>query len=101
MPIWYWAISDPEDLYGLANLGLFTVDTLGEAFAVTAIGLALAPPALSLARGCAMAHAGLAPRVLGPPPDAESAEEHDQGSRSATGASFRWPEARLGGPKER
>jgi hypothetical protein len=66
MPLWYWAISDPEDLYGLTNLGLITVDTLGEAFAVAAIGLALAPLALLLARGCAMAHAALAARGLGP-----------------------------------
>jgi uncharacterized membrane protein YdfJ with MMPL/SSD domain len=66
MPIWYWAISDPQGQYGLTNLGLFTVDTLGEALAATAIGLALAPLALLLARGCATAHAGLAARLLSP-----------------------------------
>jgi hypothetical protein len=70
MPIWYWAISDPHAQYGLTNLGLFTVDTLGEAFALTAIGLALAPLALLLARGCAGLHAGLAARLLGPSPGA-------------------------------
>lgn len=68
MPIWYRAISDPHAQHGLTNLGLFTVDTLGEAFAATAIGLALAPLALLLARGCATAHAGLAARILGPSP---------------------------------
>lgn len=67
MPIWYWAISDPGGQYGLTNLGLLTVDTLGEAVAATAIGLALAPLALLLARGCATAHAALAARMLGPP----------------------------------
>jgi hypothetical protein len=67
MPIWYWAISDPGGQYGLTNLGLLTVDTLGEAIAATAIGLALAPLALLLARGCATAHAALAARMLGPP----------------------------------
>jgi Putative sensor len=66
MPIWYWAISAPDDLYGLTNLGLFTVDTFGEALAVTAIGLALVPLALLLARGCATAHAALAARILAP-----------------------------------
>jgi hypothetical protein len=66
MPIWYWAISDPGGQYGLTNLGLFTVDTLGKALAVTAIGLALAPLALLLARGCATAHAAFAARILSP-----------------------------------
>ena len=65
LPIWYWAISDPEDQYGLTNLGLFTVDTFGEALAVAAVGLALVPPALLLARGCATAHAALAAHILG------------------------------------
>lgn len=65
MPIWFWAISDPHAQYGLTNVGVFTVDTFGEALAMTAIGLALAPVALLLARGCAMAHAALAARILG------------------------------------
>jgi hypothetical protein len=68
MPLWYWAISDPEAQSGITNLGLFTVDTLGKALATTAIGLALAPLALLLARGCATAHAELAARLLGEPP---------------------------------
>ena len=67
MPIWYWAISDPDSQYGLTNLGLFTVDTFGEALAAAGIGLALIPIALLLARGCATAHAALAARVLSPP----------------------------------
>jgi uncharacterized membrane protein YdfJ with MMPL/SSD domain len=66
MPIWYWAVSDPHGQYGLTNLGLFTVDTLGEALAATAIGLALVPLALLLAHGCASTHAGLAARILSP-----------------------------------
>jgi Putative sensor len=74
LPIWYWAISDPGGQYGLTNLGLFTVDTLGEAVAAAAIGLALAPLALLLARGCATAHAGLAARVLSPPRGLDAAE---------------------------
>src|SRR5215207_9177283 len=67
MPIWYWAISDPHGQYGLTNLGLSTVDTLGEAFALAGIGLVLAPIALVLAHGCATAHAALAVRFLSPP----------------------------------
>jgi putative ABC transport system ATP-binding protein len=68
MPIWYWAISDPHGQFGLTNLGLLTVDTLGEAVAMTALGLALLPAALLLARGYAIAHAALAARILSPAP---------------------------------
>jgi hypothetical protein len=64
MPIWYGAIADPSGQYGLTNLGLFTVDTVGEAFAATAIGLALTPIVLLLARAAASGHARLAARVL-------------------------------------
>jgi uncharacterized membrane protein YdfJ with MMPL/SSD domain len=71
MPIWYWAISDPHAQYGVTNVGLFTVDSVGEAFAASAIGLAFAPLALLLARGCATAHAGLAVRILSPATGAE------------------------------
>ena len=74
MPIWYWAIADPLDLYGLTNLGVVTIDTLGEALAMTAIGLALTPLVLLLARGCASAHAALAARILSPSPGAEPGE---------------------------
>lgn len=65
MPLWYWALSNPHDQYAITNLGLFTVDTLGEAFIATTIGLVLLPVALSLARGSATLHAWLAARVLG------------------------------------
>ena len=65
VPIWYWAITDTDELYGLINLGVVTVDTLGEALALAAIGLLLAPLALLLARACARAHASLAARILG------------------------------------
>lgn len=74
LPIWYSAMSDPDGQYGLTNLDLFTVDTLGEAFALMGIGLALAPLALLLARGCATAHAALAARALGPARGPRSAE---------------------------
>ena len=60
MPVWYWAIQDPHAQYGVTNLGLFTVDTLGEAFAAMAIGLALAPVVAVRARGATAGHASLA-----------------------------------------
>jgi hypothetical protein len=66
MPIWYWAITAPQGQYGLTNLGLFTIDSLPEALAATAIGLVLAPVALLLAHWCARTHAALAVRILGP-----------------------------------
>jgi hypothetical protein len=69
MPAWYWAVSDPQVEYGLTNLGLFTVDTLGKALAMTAIGLGLTPVALLFARWVAAIHAGLAARLLGPSRD--------------------------------
>jgi Putative sensor len=69
MPLWYWAISDPRTEYGVTNLGLFTVDTLREAGFATAIGLAIIPLVLLLARWCAATHAGLAVRLLGPSTD--------------------------------
>jgi uncharacterized membrane protein YdfJ with MMPL/SSD domain len=71
MPIWYWAIFNPEAQHGLTNLGVATVDSLGEAFAMMGIGLLLTPVALLLARVCASVHAGLAARVLGPSPRPE------------------------------
>src|SRR3954454_17110170 len=64
MPLWYWASSHPHLEYGLSNLGFLTVDTLGDACIVAAIGLVLIPFVLLLARWCAAAHAGLAVRVL-------------------------------------
>jgi len=48
------------------------VDTLGEAFALAAIALVLAPLALLLARGCAAMHAA---RVLSPSTRAEEMTE--------------------------
>lgn len=66
MPLWFWAVEDPERLHGLTNLGFSVVDTGPEAFGVTAIGLVLAPLALVLARKGASAHAALAARLLGP-----------------------------------
>lgn len=65
MPLWYWAVTGTDTLYGITNLGVVDVDSLGEAFAMTGIGLALAPLALLLAQGCAAAHARLAARILG------------------------------------
>jgi RND superfamily putative drug exporter len=87
MPIWYWAISDAHAKYGVTNLGLFTVDSLGEAFAATAIGLALAPLGLLLARGCATAHAGLAARILSPSTGAELRASTSDRAAAATSVS--------------
>ena len=53
-----------HDQYALTNLGVATVDTFGEAVALAAIGVVLAPAALLLSRGCAAMHAGLAARTL-------------------------------------
>ena len=64
MPLWYWAVSHPHNQYGVTNLGFFTVDTLGEAVIMAAIGLVLIPLVLLLARWCAATHAGLAVRML-------------------------------------
>src|SRR5262249_11164188 len=66
MPIWFWAIPDPNLQYGVTNLGIFTVDSLGSAFAATAIGLALVPVAYLVNRGIVAAHSGLAAKILGP-----------------------------------
>jgi hypothetical protein len=65
MPLWYWALSRPHAEYGVANLGFFTVDTLGKAGITSAIGLLLVPLVLLLARWCAATHSGLAVRMLG------------------------------------
>jgi hypothetical protein len=70
MPIWYWAVSSPASEHGLTNLGLYTVDTLGEALITMGIGLALTPLVLLLARWSACTHAGLAARYLGSAPQA-------------------------------
>jgi hypothetical protein len=65
MPLWYWAVGDSTAHYGLTNLGLFTVDSLGRAGIMTSVGLAAVPIALLLARGCAGMHARLAVLLLG------------------------------------
>ena len=64
MPLWYWTVSHPQSQYGVTNLGVFTVDTLGEAVITAAFGLVLIPLVLLLARWCATTHAGLAVRML-------------------------------------
>jgi signal transduction histidine kinase len=66
MPAWWWAIPDPTTQYGTLELGFMTVESTGQAFVVTAIGLALAPLAWWLNRGCVAGHAALAARVLEP-----------------------------------
>lgn len=65
MPLWYWAIAHPGIQYGVTNLGLFTVDSLGEAGLATAIGLAMIPVVLLLAQFSAGCHTKLAARLLG------------------------------------
>jgi hypothetical protein len=64
MPLSYWATSHPHQDYGVTNLGLVTVDTLGEAGVAAGIGLLLIPLVLLLARWCAATHARLAIRML-------------------------------------
>jgi hypothetical protein len=64
MPLWYWTASHPHLEYGGTNLGFLTVDTLGKAGIAAAIGLALIPIVLLLARRCAATHAALAVRML-------------------------------------
>ena len=61
MPAWYWSIPDPG-----VDLGLFTVDTLGEAFAATVLGLVSLPLTIALVRGSAAATGALARALLGP-----------------------------------
>ena len=51
MPIWYWAVEDPRSEYGVTNLGVVTVDTLGEAAAAAVLGIALIPLVLLFGRG--------------------------------------------------
>ncbi len=65
MPLWFWAISHPEQLYGLTNVGVFTVRTVPEALAVMAVGIALVPVAVLCARAGARAHAAMAAQLLG------------------------------------
>jgi hypothetical protein len=73
MPLWYWAINDPHSHYGITNLGVFTVDSVGNSFAAAGIGLVLLPVALLIARTAASAHSAIAVRLLSP---AASNEQH-------------------------
>jgi signal transduction histidine kinase len=61
MPAWYWSIPDPG-----VDLGLFTVDTLGEALAATCVGLLSVPLTVALVRGSAAATGAFARLLLGP-----------------------------------
>jgi signal transduction histidine kinase len=71
-PAWYWALPDGIDL------GIWRIDTLGEAFAAVAPALPCAAVTVSLARVMARTHARLAARLLGGVPGATAA-----GRRSA------------------
>jgi hypothetical protein len=68
MPLWWWAITDPNKQYATLNLGIYTVTSTGWAFVNTGIGLVLLPIAALLNRAAATGHAGLAARFLGPAP---------------------------------
>ncbi len=68
LPLWFWAVTHPHTEYGLTAFGRFTVDTLGEAATMTALGLGLVPVVLVLARWFARSHAALAVRLLGRTP---------------------------------
>jgi signal transduction histidine kinase len=62
MPAWWWALpeNDPTDL------GLFQVDSWGNAFLAMAIGILLLPLAAAIVRGTAAASGALSRVVLGP-----------------------------------
>jgi Putative sensor len=64
MPLWWWAISDPQHQYATLNLGIYTVTSTGWAFVTTGIGLALAPLALLINRGVASVHSRVAYDLL-------------------------------------
>lgn len=66
MPAWWWAIPDPETQYGTLNLGIYTVESAGQAWVTTAIGLALVPLAWLLNRGVVAGDSALAAWILGP-----------------------------------
>jgi signal transduction histidine kinase len=66
MPLWWWAIPNPGEQYGMTNLGIYTVESTGTAFITTGIGLLLAPLVLLLNRGVTLLHSGLAARILAP-----------------------------------
>ncbi len=66
MPIWWSFVPDPEQQYGTLNLGFMVVESAGDAFIATAIGLVLAPLALLINRGAAAGHSALARQILAP-----------------------------------
>src|SRR4051794_14261026 len=61
MPAWYWAIPDPG-----IDWGLFTIDTLGAAFAVLPVGLLVLADAVPLTRAAAYGVASLGRVLLAP-----------------------------------
>jgi signal transduction histidine kinase len=61
MPAWYWSVPEPG-----IDLGIFTADTLGEAFAASGVGLLSVPLTVALVRGSAAATGALARLLLGP-----------------------------------
>jgi hypothetical protein len=63
-PLWWWAVPHPHENYVVLNLGIYTVTSTGLALVTTAIGLALAPLAITLNRRIATAHARAARSAL-------------------------------------
>ena len=66
-PLWWWALNDPHHQYATLNLGIYTVTSTGWALITTGPGLALAPVAIAINRGIAVAHAKLARQLLDDP----------------------------------
>ena len=62
MPAWWWALPETDP----TELGLFQVDSWGNAFLAMAIGILLLPLAAALVRGTAAASGALSRIVLGP-----------------------------------
>ena len=62
MPAWWWALPENDP----TELGLFQVDSWGNAFLAMAIGILLLPLAAALVRGTAAASGALSRVVLGP-----------------------------------
>jgi signal transduction histidine kinase len=63
LPAWYWAIPDGVDV------GVWNVDTAGEAFAVVPFALLMMPVTVALLRLMAIAESRLAGALLGPAGD--------------------------------
>jgi hypothetical protein len=94
LPAWYWAIE------GGADLGVFHVESLGEAFAIAPLALPLAAIAVALLRGMAIAESRLAALLL----DAGAGADADAGGRRPREGArrhFRAPERRLGADRRR